>query len=83
MRVNVPKRFITPNEINDIEKISRKKALDAYSLLQIPCFVVDTGFYIDNYLNNLGYPGAFVKRSGISSDVDGLLETMKNQSNRT
>ena len=70
-------------EINDIEKISRKKALDAYKILQAPCFVADTGFYINDYPNNPGYPGAFVKRSGISSDIDGLLETMKKQSNRT
>lgn len=39
-------------EINDIEKISRKKALDAYNILQTPCFVSDTGFYIDDYPNN-------------------------------
>lgn len=70
-------------EINDIEKISRKKALDAYKILQAPCFVADTGFYINDYPNNPGYPGAFVKRSGISSDIDGLLETMKKQINRT
>lgn len=69
-------------EINDIERISRKKVMDAYNILQSPCFVVDTGFYIDDYPNNPGYPGAFVKRSGISSDIDRLLETMKNQSNR-
>lgn len=69
-------------EINDIEKISRKKALDAYKILQTPCFVADTGFYIDGYPNNPGYPGAFVKRSGISSDIDGLLKMMRNQSNR-
>ena len=61
-------------EINDIEKISRKKALDAYDILQTPCFVADTGFYIDDYPNNPGYPGAFVKRSGISSNIDELLE---------
>ena len=70
-------------EVNDIERISRKKALDAYNILKTPCFVADAGFYIDDYPNNPGYPGAFVKRSGISSDIDRLLETMKNQSNRT
>lgn len=69
-------------EVNDIEKISRKKALDAYAILNTPCFVADTGFYIDNYPNNPGYPGAFVKRSGISSNIEGLLETMKNEINR-
>ena len=70
-------------EVNDIEKISRKKVLDAYSILQSPCFVADTGFYIDNYPNNPGYPGAFVKRSGISSDVEGLLTAMKDETDRS
>ena len=57
--------------------------MDAYNILQTPCFVADTGFYIDNYPNNPGYPGAFVKRSGISSDIEGLLETMKDETNRS
>lgn len=71
-----------PN-INDIEIISKAKAEAAYNVLGTPCFVADTGFYIDNYPNNPGYPGAFVKRSGISSDVDGLLMIMKDETHRT
>lgn len=70
-------------DVNDIEQISRKKVLDAYTILQSPCFVADTGFYIDAYPSNPGYPGAFVKRSGISSDVDGLLKIMENETNRS
>lgn len=70
-------------EINDIEKISQAKALDAYSKLQSPVFVADTGFYIDEYPNSPGYPGAFVKRSGISTDIDTLLQTMQGITNRT
>lgn len=81
--INFYKHDFEEIEINDIEKISRKKALDAYNILQSPCFVADTGFYIEDYPNNPGFPGAFVKRSGISSDIDRLLETMKNKSNRT
>ena len=69
-------------KVNDIEKISRKKVLDAYAILNNPCFVADTGFYIDNFPNNPGYPGAFVKRSGISKNIEALLEIMKNVSNR-
>ena len=69
-------------EINDIEYISREKALSAYQILQSPCFVADTGFYIEKYPNNPGYPGAFVKRSGISSNINELLVIMKNESNR-
>ena len=73
--------FDEPN-INDIEAVSRAKALEAYSILHTPCFVADSGFYIDNYPNNPGYPGAFVKRSGISSDIENLLNIMKNEKNR-
>ena len=70
-------------EVNDIEQISKSKVLEAYSILNKPCFVADTGFYIDNYPNNPGYPGAFVKRSGISSDIDNLLSVMSKETNRT
>ena len=70
-------------DVNDIELISRDKATQAYDKLHVPVFVMDTGFYIDNYPDNPGYPGAFVKRSGISSDVDSLLSVMSNVSNRT
>lgn len=70
-------------EVNDIEQISKSKALEAFQILQTPCFVADSGFYIDDYPNHPGYPGAFVKRSGISSDIEGLLKTMENTTNRT
>ena len=69
-------------DINDIEIISKGKVKEAYRILNSPCFVVDSGFYIEDYPNNPGYPGAFVKRSGISSDVDSLLEVMKHKENR-
>lgn len=69
-------------DINDIKFISKEKARQAYEKLCRPIFVADSGFYIEDYPNNPGYPGAFVKRSGISSDVEQLLETMKNSSNR-
>ena len=73
--------FEEPN-INDIETISRAKVIEAYSIINSPCFVADTGFYIDAYPDNPGYPGAFVKRSGISSDVVSLLQIMKGENNR-
>lgn len=69
-------------QINDIEIISKNKVLQAYKILRTPCFVKDSGFYIEAYPNNPGYPGAFVKRSGISSNITKLLETMKNEKNR-
>lgn len=69
--------------INDIEFISKEKAREAFELLGSPVFVADAGFYIDDYPNNPGYPGAFVKRSGISSDIPKLLEIMKDVRNRS
>lgn len=69
--------------INDIEFISKEKARQAYEKLGSPVFVADSGFYIDNYPNNPGYPGAFVKRSGVSTNVEQLLETMKDVKNRS
>lgn len=70
-------------EVNDIEAISRDKAQQAYQILKMPCFVIDSGFNIHNYPNNPGYPGAFVKRSGISDNVDELLNTLKDVKNRS
>ena len=39
-------------DINDIEKISKSKVLEAYNILKSPCFVIDTGFYIEDYPKN-------------------------------
>lgn len=69
-------------DVNDISIISREKAKEAYEKLESPVFVADSGFYIEDYPNNPGYPGAFVKRSGVSSNIDNLLEIMKDVSNR-
>ena len=73
--------FDEPN-INDIQFISREKARQAYEIIRTPVFAADTGFFIENYPNCPNYPGAFVKRSGIASNVDDLLETMKNVKER-
>lgn len=70
-----------PN-VNDIEYISKEKAKKAYEILQSPVFVADSGFYIEAYPNNPGYPGAYVKRSGVSTNVEDLLNTMKKIENR-
>lgn len=69
-------------DINDISVISKAKAAFAYRKLNSPVFVMDSGFYIEAYPNLPGYPGAFVKRSGVSSNIRGLLETMKDVQNR-
>lgn len=70
-------------DINDIEFISKEKARQAFEILGHPVFVADSGFYIEDYPNNPGFPGAFVKRSGISRDIDNLLDVMKDVTNRT
>lgn len=69
-------------EVNDIETVSKSKAMQAYQALEKPCFVIDSGFNIQNYPNNPGYPGAFARRSGISKDIDGLLNTLKDVTDR-
>lgn len=70
-------------DINDIEKISMDKAKQAYALYGVPCFAMDSGFYIENYPDKPGYPGAFAKRSGVTTDVTKLLDTMKDVKNRS
>ncbi len=70
-----------PN-INNIEFISKEKARQAFEKLGSDVFVIDSGFYIEDYPGNPGYPGAFVKRSAISSNITELLEIMKQTKNR-
>ncbi len=69
-------------EINDIKVVAKHKVDEAYEILKRPCFVIDSGFYIKNYPGCPGYPGAFVKRSGISSDIEGLLDTLTSVEDR-
>ena len=38
--------------------------------------------YIKNYPNNPNYPGAFVKRSGVASNISKLIEDMKDVDDR-
>lgn len=71
-----------PN-VNDIKYISKTKAEEAFELLGVPVIVADSGFYIENYPGSPGYPGAFVKRSNVSTDILGLLQTMKDVTDRS
>lgn len=70
-------------EVNDIEIVSKSKVMQAYQILGKPCFVIDSGFNIHNYPNSPGYPGAFVRRSGMVENVDGLLNTLKDVTDRS
>lgn len=83
ININYYKYDFEEPDINDIKIISKEKARQAYDKLGTPVFVADSGFYINNYPNDPGYPGAFVKRSGISSKVEELLEIMKDVSDRS
>lgn len=75
--INYFKCDLNEPDINDIKIISKEKARQAYEMIKQPVFVIDSGFYIVNYPNNPYYPGAFVKRSGVSSNIDRLLIDMK------
>lgn len=80
--LNYYKCELNEPDINDIEYISHEKARQAYEIIKSPCFVTDSGFYIKHYPDNPNYPGAFVKRSGVSTDIDSLLTKLKNLKNR-
>ena len=80
--INYYKCDLNEPNVNDIEFISKEKAKEAFEILNSRVFVADSGFYIDNYPGNSGYPGAFVKRSGIANDIDNLLEVMKDVDDR-
>lgn len=69
-------------EIEDVGIVSLDKAHKAYEQIKEPCFVEDSGFYIDAYPGKKNFPGTLVKRSGISTNIENLLETMKDVKNR-
>ena len=50
--------------INDIKYISKRKVEQAYQQLNRPCFVADSGFYIEDYPNHPNYPGRLLKEVG-------------------
>ena len=69
-------------EESKVEIVSKDKAIKAYEIVQKPVFVEDSGFYIDGFPNKKNYPGTLVKRSGVSSNIEKLLEDMKQVDNR-
>ena len=82
IEINYFKCDLDEPDVNYIEFISKEKAKQAYEKIQQPIFVADSGFYIEEYPNNPGYPGAFVKRSGIASNILELLKIIENIKNR-
>lgn len=82
INIEYSKIDIDEPDINDIEIISKEKAISAYEQIKSPVFVVDCGFYIRSYPNNPYYPGAFVKRSGVASNIDKVLSDMSNENDR-
>ena len=70
-------------EINDIEFIAKTKVLQGYKKVNKPCIALDAGFYIEEYPNDPGFPGAFVNRSLLNKmSLEELLNNMKDVSNR-
>ena len=69
-------------EVDDVAVVSKEKARQAYDILQKPCFVMDSGFYVEAYPGKPGYPGAMVKRSGVAENVEALLDAMRGVENR-
>lgn len=70
-------------DVNDINYIAKEKAKKAYEIIKSPVFVSDSGFFINNYPNHPGYPGAFVKRSGVANNIEELLQVMKDVKDRS
>lgn len=67
---------------SDVKEVSKDKAKKAYEVLKQPCFVEDSGFYIDGYPGKSNYPGTLVKRTGISENIEKLLEVMSEITDR-
>ena len=64
---------------DDLRIIARAKLQQACRILNAPCFVLDSGFYIDA-LN--GFPGSYVNYALGTIGVPGLLRLMQGKHNR-
>lgn len=82
ININFANIDIDEPDINDISIISKEKAKKAFEKIKSPVFVIDCGFYIKDYPDNPNYPGAFVKRSGVASNIEKLLRDMSNVNDR-
>ena len=64
---------------DDLHVIAQAKLRQARRILDAPCFVLDSGFYIDA-LN--GFPGSYVNYALGTVGVSGLLRLMQGPTNR-
>ncbi len=71
------------NYLNLVAIVSKKllppKLKEAYQVVKKPCIALDSGFFIEE-LN--GFPKAFVNFTLDTIGIDGILELMKNKSNK-
>jgi len=66
-------------QVEDIKEVSKSKVIQAFEKLKEPVFVEDAGLFI-NSLN--GFPGAFSAFVYKKIGCEGILQLMKNKSNR-
>ncbi|MGN1250224.1 MAG: non-canonical purine NTP pyrophosphatase [Candidatus Spyradocola sp.] len=64
---------------DDLHIIARAKLRQARRILEAPCFVLDSGFYIDALH---GFPGSYVNYALSTVGIPGLLRLMQGQQNR-
>lgn len=64
---------------DDLRVIARAKLQQARRSLGAPCFVLDSGFYIDALS---GFPGSYVNYALSTIGVEGLLRLMQGRQNR-
>ena len=74
-------RFKKPTS-KDIADVSESEAKEAFKALGNPVIVTKTGFYIEEYPKNRNYPGVLFKESGISTNIEKLLNDMNHTNNR-
>lgn len=62
-----------------LEEIAKCKVLQAYEQVKRPCFVVDSGFYIEA-LN--GWPGSFINFNLAKLGLKGIIKLLAGEENR-
>ncbi|NDK08100.1 hypothetical protein EOM39_02530 [Candidatus Gracilibacteria bacterium] len=69
------------NEIQDIncENVSKNKVIEVYKKINKPCIAMDSGLYISS-LNN--FPGSYVKMTLETIGIIGIMELIKNKSDK-